>query len=326
MNIWLKVVKLVSGVLAVYITGVVFDFFVVERKEREVERAFCHYVSPALVSELIKEPERLKLGGEIKELTLLFSDIRDFTTLSEAITPDSLGEMLNKYFTEMTDIVFTHSGTLDKFIGDAVMAIYGAPLDFPDHPVQGCLSALSMIDALEKLNIQWKNNGKAPIKIGIGLHTGKAKVGNFGSDERFDYTAIGANVNLASRLEGLTKSYGVDIIISASTYKNVEHKILCRPLDIVTVKGSKQPLEIFELIGRRDELSEEIQARVENFQKGLEIYYSRRWEEAKKCFAEFLDCFPNDKPAQIFFNRATIFSRNPPPENWSRVFSHTTKS
>jgi adenylate cyclase len=324
-NIWLKIVKPVSGLLAVYITGLAYHFVTVERKEREIRKAFRHYVSPAVVSELTKDPERLKLGGETKELTILFSDIRGFTTLSENVPPDFLGEMLNEYFSAMTGSVFAHGGTLDKFIGDAIMAIYGAPIDLPDHPMRGCLSALSMIDNLKTLNSKWENEGKSLISIGIGLNTGIVKVGNFGSQERFDYTVIGENVNLASRLEGLTKSYGVDIIISAATQKSVWEKILCRPLDMVMVKGSKKPMEIFELVGAKNNLSRDLQVKAQNFQDGLKLYYSMKWEAARDFFAEFLDRFPNDRPAQIFLGRAEVFRKNPPPEDWDRVFSHTTK-
>ena len=324
-NIYLKVVGPVTGLLAVYMTGLIYHFITVQRKEREVRKAFHLYVSPAVVSDLMKEPEKLKLGGNTKELTLLFSDIRGFTTFSEKLTPDFLGDMLNEYFSLMTSSIFAHGGTLDKFIGDAVMAIFGAPLDLPGHPLNGCLSARSMISNLNKLNIKWESEGKNPIKIGIGLHTGKVKVGNFGSHERFDYTVIGENVNLASRLEGLTKPYGVDIIISDATYKNVEDKMLCRQLDRVMVKGSNKPLEIFELIGVKNDLSEKIMAKVQDYQKCLKLYYSRQWEEAQRNFVCFLDRFPNDRPAQIFLERAKIFRKYPPKGDWDGLFSHTTK-
>jgi adenylate cyclase len=324
-HIWLKIVKPVSGILTVYVTGLVYHFVTVERKEREIRKAFRHYVSPAVVSELTKDPERLKLGGETKELTILFSDIRGFTTLSENVPPDFLGEMLNEYFSAMTGSVFAYGGTLDKFIGDAIMAIYGAPVDLPEHPMRGCLSALSMIENLKTLNSKWENEGKRPIRIGIGLNTGLVKVGNFGSQERFDYTVIGENVNLASRLEGLTKSYGVDIVISAPTYKSIREKILCRPLDMVMVKGSKKPMEIFELVGKKNELSRELHVKTQDFQAGLKLYYAMKWEAARDFFSEFLARFPNDRPARIFLDRAEVFRKNPPTEDWDRVFSHTTK-
>lgn len=324
-HIWLKVVKPVSGLLAVYMAGLVYHFITVERKEREIRKAFRHYVSPAVVSELAKDPERLRLGGETKELTILFSDIRGFTMLSESVPPDLLGEILNEYFSSMTGSVFAHGGTLDKFIGDAIMAIYGAPVDLPDHPMEGCLSALSMLSNLKKLNARWEGEGKSPIRIGVGVNTGMVKVGNFGSQERFDYTVIGENVNLASRLEGLTKSYGVDIVISASTHENIRDKMLCRPLDMVIVKGSNKPMEIFELVGVKNDLSRELQAKTQDFQEGLKLYYSMKWEAARDFFAEFLDRFPNDRPARIFLGRAEVFRKHPPPEDWDRVFSHTTK-
>ena len=324
-NVWLKIVKPVSGLFAVYITGLAYHFVTVERKEREIRKAFRHYVSPAVVSQLARDPEKLRLGGETKELTILFSDIRGFTTLSEKVPPDLLGEMLNEYFSAMSGSIFDQGGTLDKFIGDAIMAIYGAPIDLEDHPLRGCLSAFSMIDNLKKLNSKWENEGKNSISIGIGLNTGLVKVGNFGSQERFDYTVIGENVNLASRLEGLTKSYGVDIVISAATHKSIKEKILCRPLDMVIVKGSKKPMEIFEPVGIKNNLSDELQAKVQNFKYGLKLYYDMQWEATRDFFSEFLELFPNDGPAQIFLGRAEVFGKNPPPKDWDRVFSHTTK-
>jgi adenylate cyclase len=233
--------------------------------------------------------------------------------------------MLNEYFSLMTESIFAFGGTLDKFIGDAIMAIYGAPLHLSDHPLKGCQSALSMISKLKRLNARWESEGKEPFKIGIGLHTGMVKVGNFGSQSRFNYTVVGANVNLASRLEGLTKSYGADIIISAATLKSVEDIMLCRPLDVVKVKGSTKPVEIFELIGEKNTVSGEIGAKVQDFQNGLNLYYSRQWGEAQEHFAEFLERFPNDRPAQIFLERARVFIKNPPPSDWDRAFSHSTK-
>ena len=325
LGFWIKVVKPVGGVLSIYIIGAIYHFTVIERKEREVRKAFRHYVSPALVSELIKNPEKLRLGGEIKELTVLFSDIRGFTAISEKLNPYTLGQILNEYLSSMTGCIFTYDGTLDKFIGDAIMAIYGAPVDLADHPLHGCLSALSMISSLEKLNGKWASEGKQTIKIGVGLNTGKMKVGNFGSRERFDYTVIGDDVNLASRLEGLTKTYGVDIIISASTYRSVKDKMFCRPLDAVMVKGSKKPLEIFELIGTKEGISAETEDKVQNFGEGLKLYYSRRWEEAQAFFVRFLDRFPNDGPAQIILERVRVYTKEPPPEHWDGVFSHDIK-
>jgi adenylate cyclase len=323
-HIWIKVVKPIFGLLGVYLTGLIYYFIKVERKEREVRKAFRHYVSPAVVSEIIKEPEKLKLGGDTKELTILFSDIRGFTTFSEEVSPDLLGEMLNEYFSSMTSSIFAHGGTLDKFIGDAIMALYGAPLGLPDHPLKGCLSALSMFSNLKQLNAKWGGEGKDPFDIGIGLNTGTVKVGNFGSRERFNYTVIGPDVNLASRLEALTKSYGVDIIISDSTYKRVGQKMLCRPLDVVYVKGSKRATEIFELIGEKGDLPRETKEKVQTFRTCLDLFYERRWQETQQSLVEFLDRFPNDRPAQIFQERARRFMKNPPPDDWDGVFAKTT--
>jgi adenylate cyclase len=319
-HIWLKVVKPVFGLGAVYLTGVLYHLMTVQRKERQVRRAFRHYVSPAVVSELIKEPERLRLGGETKEVTILFSDIREFTSFSEEVDPDLVGEMLNEYFSSMTESIFAHGGTLDKFIGDAIMALYGAPLELPNHPLSACLSALSMLSNLQSLHARWKGEDRIPFAIGIGVNTGMVKVGNFGSQERFDYTAIGPNVNIASRLEGLTKTYGVDIVISAATREKVRDEMVCRPLDVVTVRGSKRPIKIFELLGIRGKLPHGVEDKALGFEKALELYYARQWKEAQEYFSELLNRFPDDRPAQIYRDRAGQLIKKPAPAEWNRVF------
>lgn len=324
-GIWIKVTQPVIGLIAIYSTTAVHHFIIVERKERAVRKAFQHYVSPAVVSKLAKNPEALELGGETRELTILFSDIRDFTAISESLSPDDLGQMLNEYFNSMTSSVFTFGGTLDKFIGDAIMAIYGAPVELEEHPLCGCLSALSMISKLEAFNGGWGAENQNPIRIGIGLNTGIAKVGNYGSKKRFDYTAIGDNVNLSSRMEGLTKKYAVPIIISESTYTRVKSKLLCRPLDVVMVKGYSKPLKIYELIGDADTLPVEEKARVDRFMEGLDLYQNKQWNAAQQFFRNYMDCFPNDKPARIFFQRSDHFSKTPPPDDWDGVYSHRSK-
>jgi adenylate cyclase len=205
------------------------------------------------------------------------------------------------------------------------MALYGAPLGLPDHPLKGCLSALSMFSNLKQLNHKWGGEGRRAFNIGIGLHTGTVKAGNFGSRERFNYTVIGPDVNLASRLEALTKSYGVGIIISDTIHERVGQKMLCRPLDTVMVKGSKRATEIFELLGEKGDLPGEMEEKVQTFRKCLNLFYERRWEETRRSLAEFLDRFPDDRPAQIIQERASLFMKNPPPEDWNGVFAKSTE-
>jgi adenylate cyclase len=304
---------------------------VIERRSRYLRRAFSSYVSPALVAEILQNPDKLKLGGESRIITVLFSDIRGFTTLSEKTPPEMLVSLLNEYLSPMTQIVMDERGTLDKYIGDAVMAIFGAPLDVPDHSKRACMAALSMLDKLEKLNQEWKGKGWPHISIGVGINTGEAIVGNMGADVRFDYTAIGDTVNLASRLEGLNKFYGTDIIISKSTLEDInssktpptskkeEMPFLIRELDLVQVKGKEEPISIYELMGLDSKDSKKAEL-VSLFNNAISLYWEKRFHEAREMFSEILKNFPEDGPSSIYLKRCSDYMNIPPPSDWDGVY------
>ncbi len=282
---------------------------VIERRSRYLRRAFSSYVSPALVAEIMHNPDKLKLGGEKRVVTVLFSDIRGFTTLSEKASPEMLVSLLNEYLSPMTQIVMDERGTLDKYIGDAVMAIFGAPLDVPDHSKRACIAALYMLDKLEELNQEWKRKGWPHISIGVGINTGQAIVGNMGADVRFEYTAIGDTVNLASRLEGLNKFYGTSIIVSKSTLENInpsESPFLVRELDLVQVKGKHEPISIFELMGSDAKDSKKAEL-VSLFNNAINLYQGQRFHEAGEMFSEILKNFPEDGPSAIYFKRCSDY-------------------
>ncbi len=220
-----------------------------EQKEKKYIRStFSKFVSKSVVDELLKHPDKLKLGGEKKILTVLFSDIRGFTSISERLSPEELVEHLNIYLQEMTALVFKYQGTLDKYVGDEIMAFWGAPIPFEDHALQACKSAIEQMDKLHELNANWEAEGKPTLDIGIGLNTGPMVVGNMGSSSRMDYTLMGDNVNLGARLEGTNKVYGTNIIISENTYEHVKDHVVVRELDLIRVKGKEQPVVIYELI------------------------------------------------------------------------------
>lgn len=236
--------------LFVYGGVTVYRYFTEERERRKIKKTFQHYLSPSVIKVLLEHPEKLMLGGERKVLTVLFSDIRDFTPKSEKLPPEKVVQLLNDYFTVMTDIVFKYEGTLDKFMGDAIMAIFGAPLPQEDHAERASLAALEMLEALEKHKKTWcEKYGLDDFKIGIGIHTGEMAVGNMGSLKRFNYTVIGDNVNLASRLETLTKEHNVSAIISEGHYQIVKNKIIAKELGAVKVKGKEEETTIYELVG-----------------------------------------------------------------------------
>jgi adenylate cyclase len=232
--------------------GVVFHRFMTEEREKRwIKKTFSHYLSAHVMASILEDPGRLRLGGQRETLTVLFSDIRGFTTISEALNPEEVVELLNEYLGKMVEIVFKYDGTLDKFIGDAVMAFWGAPVPQKDHPRRAVLCAIDMIEELKKLQDKWRAEGKKIIDIGIGVNTGEMVVGNMGSKEKMEYTIIGDNVNLGSRLEGLNKEYKTHIIISDATYQAVSDIVDAKPLGAVKVKGKEKSVEIYEVIGKK---------------------------------------------------------------------------
>ncbi len=316
---------LLSALYPVLSLGFAYVFYegkrnlIVERKSRYLRKAFSSYVSAELVAQIIQDPDKLKLGGEKRNVTMLFSDIRGFTSLSERMSPEALVSLLNEYLSPMTQIVMNERGTLDKYIGDALMAIFGAPLNVPDHPRRACQAALQMIEELRRLSPKWKEKGWPHISIGVGINTGEAIVGNMGANMRFDYTAIGDAVNLASRLEGLNKLYGTQIIISKSTLDGIDpSQFLVRELDLVRVKGKEKPVSIFELIGPSGDGQK--QALVGLFTEAWNLYQGQEFYEAMEKFAEILKVFPEDKPSALFHERCLEYISQPPPPNWDGVY------
>ncbi|HWP65207.1 MAG TPA: adenylate/guanylate cyclase domain-containing protein, partial [Candidatus Limnocylindria bacterium] len=239
----------VAGIFLCALAGVAFQATREERAKRQIREAFSRYLNPEVTELVAEDPSRLRLGGERYEITVLFSDIRGFTTISEQLTPEVLGELLTEYLSAMTDIVFKHDGLLDKYVGDALMAFWGAPIAVPDHPRRACAAALEMQATVERLNVGWRERGLPRIEIGVGINTGFAIVGNFGSERRFSYTAIGDTVNLASRLEGLNKTYGTHLLISNETRQATGGAFACRAVGEVTVRGRKGGTGVYELLG-----------------------------------------------------------------------------
>jgi len=273
---------------------------------------------------MLKDPSKLKLGGDKKQLTVLFSDIRGFTTIAEQLSPEGLVHLLNEYLTAMTDIVFKYDGLLDKYIGDAIMAVYGAPLDQPDHALRACRTALEMLHTLKKLQAKWSAEEKPYVNIGVGVNTGDMVVGNMGSQMRFDYTVMGDSVNLSSRLEGINKEYGTNIVISEFTYAIVKDELYCRELDAVRVKGKKLPVKIYELLCERKD-AEQCRPFVELFEAGVAKYKQALWDEAIAAFQKVFDAKPDDPPAKLYITRCQELKENPPPQPWDGVFTMTRK-
>jgi adenylate cyclase len=248
---WLLVVGPLLALVVGHVTSLTYELLTEGRERRWIKQAFRLYVPPAVVEEIGRNPGQLAFGGERRVLTVLFTDLRGFTTFSEARPPEEVVATLREYLTEMSDVVFRHRGTLDKFMGDAIMAFFGAPFENADHAFQACQAALEMADRLDQLNARWREAGREPLAMGIGITTGEVLVGNFGSSQRFTYTVVGDQVNLGARLESLNKEYPTErhIIISETTYQAVRDRVATRPLGQVTVKGKHVAVEVFELVG-----------------------------------------------------------------------------
>ncbi len=312
-----------SHLFFVFLTSTIYKYFVQERKTRQTRAAFQHYVSPAVVNEILKHPDQLVLGGEKRRLTVLFSDIRNFTSISEKIEPVKLTHLLNTYLTEMTNIVYEHQGMLDKYVGDELMALFGAPLKTPKHPLDACLSAIEMIQKLPKVKDAWAKEGISELNIGIGIHTGEMIVGNMGSTKIFDYTVIGDSVNLGSRLEGANKIYGTRIIISQEVYNEVAGRIFCRELDFIRVRGKKEPVRIYEVLTEKPDNS--FAQMLNHYIRGLTLYRNQKWGDAANTFEQILKRFPNDGPSRTLLERCRLYSQTPPPKEWDGVFTMTVK-
>jgi adenylate cyclase len=304
-----------------------YHYFTVEREKNNLRNIFSKYVSKDILEEMLRDPSKVKLGGEEKEATVFFSDVRGFTTLSEGLTPGQLTHFLNKYLTIMTDIALRRRGVVDKYIGDAIMAFWGAPLTNRDHAMDAVVTALEMVTALKNFNNKSKEEGDPAIDIGIGLNSGKVIAGNMGSEQQFDYTVMGDTVNLASRLEGQTKTYGVHIIISSHTLDHLpkefieSEKLLIRELDMVKVKGKKLPATIFEVVEREKE--EVVKGILTDFEKARKYYYNGDWHEVKNITENILTRL-DDGPTKLLRERALYFIEHP-PESWDGVYELKTK-
>jgi adenylate cyclase len=279
-----------------------------------------------VVDELIRNPNMLKLGGERKYATAFFSDIKDFTTVSERLTPEELIMQLNEYLSAMTDIVLAYGGYLDKYEGDAVVAVFGVPVDQTDHAERACLAALDMQRTLIDLRKKWSAESRPAFEARIGLNSGPMIAGNIGGKNRFDYTVIGDSVNLASRLEGANKMYGTKIMIGEETYEKAKEKIIARELDFLRVKGKTRPVRVYELLARRSDGFEQNWATAfTHFARGLEQYRLQQWQKAISEFRKVLELKPDDGPAKEFLRRCDIFLQSPRPPDWDGVFEMRSK-
>jgi adenylate cyclase len=324
-NLWVDGVLLASSLGLSFAMSTVFSYATEGRQKRQIKQAFSHYMSDLLIQDLLKHPEKLRLGGEKRVLTVFFSDLAGFTSMSEKLTPEEVVTLLNRYLTAMTDIILASGGLIDKYEGDAIMAFWGAPLPQEDHSARACLAALENQARLVELRKEFAQMGLPPVFARIGINTGPMIIGNMGSSQRFDFTVIGDSVNLASRLEGAGKEYGTSILISEDTYREAQHAVEARELDLLQVKGKQLPVRIYELLAKKGELETTGARKGELFAEGLAFYRKQQWEEATARFNQVLELDPDDGPAKTFLRRCQTYRENPPGSGWDGVFRLTTK-
>jgi adenylate cyclase len=308
------------GVAFCYVGGLVYSTITEQKEKYRIRKIFQHYVSPSIVDKMLDSGQLPEFGGERRDLTVLFSDIRRFSHFSEQHEPEFVVSRLSDYFTEMVDIIFKHEGTLDKFVGDEIMAIFGAPLYYENHAERACHAALEMSERLRLMQQRWAAANQEVFEIGIGINTGKAVVGNLGSEQLFDYTVIGNEINLGARIESANKVYQTTILLSENTFLQVQDKAKAREIDHIRAVGLQNPVRIYEL--RSMETLPEIEQEliIDAFAEGLRLYRSRNWGEALKTFRRILRHFPNDEPSRVYTVRCLNFLEHPPAPDWDTIY------
>ncbi len=314
------------AVIISYVGSTVYNY-VTERKQKVlIKSMFSRYVNPAVVDELVAHPEKLRLGGERKELTVFFSDIEEFTRISERMAPEDLVAVLNEYLSVMTSIILSNNGTLDKYEGDAIVAFWGAPIWQPDHALRACRTAIQMQQSLAAMRKLWQQEGRPVLNTRIGINTGEMIIGNMGGAHHFDYTVIGDSVNLGARLETANKQYKTNIMISESTYRRIEGRLVARELDMIVVAGKSKPIRVYELIASAEnELPPQMAQFLELYNIGLTFYRQREWESAIEAFGKALQLSPGDHPTSLYLERSRLYRAAPPPVEWDGVFVLATK-
>lgn len=322
-----EVWPLASGLLlatALFVFNMAYGFFIESRGKRLLTGLFGQYVPPELVDEMAKDPGAYSLAGESRELTVLFSDVRGFTTISEGLDPTQLTQLMNDFLTPMTHVIHQHRGTIDKYMGDAIMAFWGAPVHDEQHARHALLAGLDMIKGLEALQDHFKAKGWPPIRIGVGINTGEMTVGNMGSEFRLAYTVMGDAVNLGSRLEGLTKEYGVQIMVSEFTRAAVPDFVY-RELDRVRVKGKDKPVAIFQPICAAGQESPALKEELALHEVALGFYREQNWPLAEEKFAQLQGLYPDRYLYDVYAKRIAYLRQHPPGASWDGAFTFTTK-
>ncbi|HMC13713.1 MAG TPA: adenylate/guanylate cyclase domain-containing protein, partial [Gallionellaceae bacterium] len=312
---------LIAGLFALNMS---YGYFIESRTKRQITSLFGQYVPAELVEEMSKHPEQVSMEGESREMTILFSDVRGFTTISEGLDPKELSQFMNEFLTPFSRVIYKHRGTIDKYMGDCIMAFWGAPLRSTDHARNAIMAGLEMCQVLRELQQKFKARGWPEIRLGIGINTGRVSVGNMGSELRVAYTVMGDAVNLASRLESITKQYRVDFIVGEST-REAAPDLVYRELDLVRVKGKDKPVAIYEPIGAEGEVEPALLEEIKLFHQVLRMYRKQEWDRAELQLYSLQRMFPKSRLYQVYADRVAFFRSNPPPAGWDGVFVFETK-
>ena len=311
-------------IVLLFILHMTYGFFIESRGKRQLAHMFGQYIPPELVDEMSQSGTEFSLEGESREMTVLFSDVRGFTTISEGLDPRQLTQLMNALLTPMTRVIHKNRGTIDKYMGDAIMAFWGAPMNDPQHAHHALYAAFDMMRELKVMQQEFRDKGWPEVNIGIGLNTGVMNVGNMGSEFRVAYTVLGDAVNLGSRLEGLTKAYGVNIIVSETTRAAVPEFVF-RELDLVRVKGKNEPVAIFEPIGHKNDVAKEVISEIARYKQALLAFRNQSWDKAEMEFFSLSRSYPDCMLYQEYLKRTATYRDNPPGDDWDGVFTHTSK-
>ena len=327
-NMVVNIVLPAMAAALVYFAAFAFIGMAEGKEKRMIKNILGQYVSPAMLSAVLEKSHEEYLKAEVgsrETLTIFFSDIRGFTSITEQYEVETVVELLNSYLSLMVNIIFEHQGTLDKFIGDAIVAFWGAPVMLQDHQYKAVAAAIQMKKKLRQFNQEHQGSHFPPFHIGIGIHTGEVILGNIGSTKKLDYTVIGDSVNLTSRLEGLTKTYQCEVIVSHDTYIHIKDRICCRMLDNVMVKGKKNPIVIYEVIDEIPQVSEQDLEIIQLTETAFEKYCRREFIPSISLYRSILERKPQDHLSTMFLERCRQYIQNPPPEDWNGAYVMTTK-
>jgi adenylate cyclase len=320
-DFWWKLVAPLFAVVSSLTAAMVLNYSLEGRQKRFIKSAFRHYLSPDVIERVLEDPSLLRLGGEKRTITSFFSDVAGFTSISESLSPEELVHLLNDFLSEMTDIILSYGGTLDKYEGDAIIAFWNAPLDQSDHAERACRAALDCQKRLGELRPEFSEKSGHELHMRIGVNSGPAVVGNMGSHSRFDYTAMGDTINMASRLEGACKHYTVPILVGETTFLMAKDTIMAREVDLIRVVGKSKPERVYQILGEKSQASEEERKNVETFHSALDLYRNKKWDDALRLFKMIKD----DKLSAMYASRIELLKRVPPPDDWSGVYDLTQK-